>query len=178
MKRNLKKQIKDLMGVLNPISDYRYQYEQHGDTFNLYYLDADKEQRTIGENFTADQMVAVLSVLNEKHDCDIPFSWKYMHLYYDKRLTDSGLRIRSLLCNLVHDEGTIRFKSFPRVMLRVGVSCSLRPLVREIKWSERYNSPVVVDAANGDEYSIECLYDTDCANLLQNIVHQRLIVIK
>ena len=177
MKRNFKKQIKELMGLLNPISDYRYQYEQHGETFNLYYLDADKEQRIIGENLTADQMVAILSVLNEKHACDIPYSWKNIHSYYDKQLENSGLRIRSMLVNLIHDHTPIVFRSWVLVCPRVG-KISHRPYIAKLIWSEEHYQPVAVDAVNGEEYLVDTLYDTDCAKLLQNIVSQRLVEIE
>lgn len=177
MKRKIKKEIKELMGILNPISDYRYQYEQHGETYLLYYLDADKEQSVIGENLTAEQMVAVLSVLSEKHACDRPYSWKNIHSYYDKQLSDSGLRIRSMLVNLIHDHTPIVYRSWIQVCPRVG-KISHRPYIGKLIWSEEHYQPVAVDAVNGEEYLVDTLYDTDCAKLLQNIVSQRLVEIK
>lgn len=178
MKTNLKKQIKDLMGILNPISENRYQYEQNEETFNLYYLDADKEQRIIGDKLTADQMVAVLSVLNEKHDCDIPYTYQGTYSCNMKYFMNSGLRLRSMLCNLIVDNRTIVFKSQIQVTLRPDKYVSIRPFIKELRWSNKQDGLVVVDVENEEEFSIDCLSDSECAAILQQLVYQRLVKFK
>lgn len=178
MKRNIKKEIKDLMGILNPISDYRYQYSIHGGIYTLYYLDADKEQRIIGENLTPDQMVAVLSVLNEKHACDIPYTHQGTYHCNMKYFMASGLRLRSMLCNLIVDNRTIVLKSQIQVTLRPDKYVSIRPFIKELRWSNKQDGIVVVDAENEEEFSIDCLPDSECATILQQLVYQRLVEIK
>ena len=164
------------MGILNPV-EYRYQYSKHGGIYTLYYVDADNEQRVIGENLTAEQMEAVLSVLIEKDACDIPYSWKYIHAHYSKQLQVSGSRIRSMLYNLVNDHSPIVFKRPVLVFLNEGEFLKSRLYVHKLSLKSGCKYPV---AYNGDdEFVVEdCVDDSGCAALLQAIVDQRLVEIR
>lgn len=179
MKQNIKKQIKDLMGILNPASSYRYQYEERAGKYTLYYLNANKQQIVLADSITPEQMIAVLDVLVSKNDYDIPTLWPCMYEDYAKLLKTASAGIRSMLYNLVHDVGTVWFKRNPVIYVKTKDETFEPVHIQSLRWEDETVTPMAVNIIRSEEYSLDDGVAAEtCARLLEEIVKQKLFEIK
>jgi len=179
MKQNIKKQIKDLMGILNPASSCRYQYEERAGKYTLYYLNANKQQIVLADSITPEQMVAVLDVLVSKNDYDIPTLWPCMYEDYAKQLKSASAGIRSMLYNLVHDVGTVWFEKNPVIYVKTDDETFEPVHIQSLRWEDETVTPMAVNIICSEEYSLDDgVASETCARLLEEIVKQKLFEIK